>query len=252
MRKAIIKVLLLLGILSFSLAGCQTKGIEPSETAEIYLNKMIYNKDKEKFAKNFENSHKQEKELKNISENFSASFLEGMKQSGGEISSERSEEISKKLWGKIKNETSFKVKTVKKTDSGAQVTYLVYGLDLVSIMKNTTQATLDEALKDQAKYAQAEVATLLDMAIENFEQAIDNGKSVKKATEITLNFTLNHGKWSVSKKDQEKFNDIAFAFLTGQDKQSTFQEKSNAAMEEVTQETLKKTQNSSNQTPTSQ
>lgn len=231
MKKIWIASLILVGIF---LTSCGPKGISAEEAGELFVDRLVYQKEKIRFTKGFRNGEQAGKELDGNSKVFEENFTKGLSSTGAQVPEKQANQLTKELLQQARGKTSYKIVQIEETKTGATVTYYVTGLDLVSAMQEMTRQLVKETLanpeiaKDDQKTLEATFSILKERV-----------KAIKIKTdpvELKLHLEKEKGKWFVPKNQKEVVSNLFMAFISGSKDTATMNKELQESLNEVAKE----------------
>lgn len=229
--------LLLIGLMVF-LGGC-AKSIPTKEAAALFVDRLIYQKETEKFEANFKDGAKLTETFEEQEQSFQENFTAGLLSTDSGLSQETANEISQLVMDQVKEKTSYTI-DVAENDNIRNVTYHVKGLDFVALMSQTTQAITAQMLKDtslakdEAKLAQALVTQL--------KTALADAPVKNEAVDVLLEMRPEKGKWTLVDGQQEQLQSLYLAFVAGVKDEETLATDWATAQEKLAEELAKELQ----------
>lgn len=205
--------LMLLIFLTFFLSSCGAKAIPAEEVAELFVNRLVYKKDNEKFVKSFRDGEQVASELDKIGEDFETNFVNSLSSTGVEISKKQASALTNELLKQVKEKAEYKVVTIDETKNGATITYFVTGLDLVNTMLDMTRQLIKDAL-DNPEIAQSEQKTL-DATLSILEDRVKTIKISSDPVELKLKLEKEKGQWLIPADQKEAVSNLYMAFISG-------------------------------------
>lgn len=225
---------MLLGILM--LAGCAPKAIPAKEAADLFVQQLIYQKEGTDFEENFQNGDELKKSFETNAIAFRDTFATGLVAADGDVSEETASEITALLLDKVKSATDYKIKVgeAEASDSIRNVTYQVHGLDLVTVMKQTTQLVTAEMLKNTA--LAKDEAKLQAETVKQLQHVLEAPPVKAEAVNVMLEMKPEKGKWVVVGGQQKQLEGLYLAFVAGVKDADTLAADWQKAQEELAQE----------------
>lgn len=223
--------LLLIGVLVL-LAGC-AKAIPTKEAAELFVDRLIYQKETEKFETNFKDGATLTKNFAEQEQSFLENFTAGLLSTDSGFSEETATEISQLVLDQVKEKTSYTIE-VAENDNIRNVTYHVKGLDFVAIMTQTTQKITAQMLqdtslaKDEGKLATALIAQL--------KTVLQAAPVQTKAVAVLLEMRPEKGQWTLVEGQQKQLQSLYLAFVAGVKDEDTLNKNWETAQEKLAEE----------------
>lgn len=235
-------------LMAFLLASCGAKAIPAEEVAELFVNRLVYKKDNEKFIKNFRDGEKTASELDKIGKDFEENFVTGLSSTGVDISEKQAKSLTTELLKQVKAKSEYTVVTIDETKNGATITYYVTGLDLVNTMLDMTRQLIKDAL-DNPEIAQNEQKTL-DATIKILEDKVKTIKISSDPVELKVRLEKEKGQWFIPSDQKENVANLYMAFISGtkdmQEMNDQLADGLNRVVEEVTENLNKESNTSKN------
>ncbi|MEI5990549.1 hypothetical protein A5881_002054 [Enterococcus termitis] len=231
MKKLWIASLLLVGLF---LTSCGSKGISAEDAGELFVDRLVYQKRENEFAKGFRDGKQAGEELDENSKAFEQNFAKGLSATGAQVPQKEASQLTKELLQQAKEKTSYRIIKIDETKTGAVISYYVTGLDLVSAMQEMTRQLVKETLADP------EIAKDDQKALEaTFSILEERVKSIKIKTdpvELELRLEKEKGKWFVPKNQKEAVSNLFMAFISGSENTEAMNKELEEAMNEVAKE----------------
>lgn len=205
--------LISLVIITFLLTSCGAKAIPAEEVAELFVDRLVYKKDSDKFVRNFRDGEKVANELDEIGADFEEKFVNSLSSTGVEISEKQASSLTKELLKQVKEKAEYTVVTIDKTKKGATITYYVTGLDLVNTMLDMTRQLIKDSL-DNPEIAQNEQKTL-DATLAILEDKVKTIKISSDPVELKLTLEKAKGQWFIPNDQKEHVANLYMAFISG-------------------------------------
>ena len=233
MRKIWIVPLIIAGIF---LTSCGRKGISAEDAGELFVNRLVYQKDESKFANEFRDGKEVGKELDQNSDAFEGNFTEGLAATGVDVPKKQADQLTQELLKQVKQKTTYKIVQIDEKKSGATISYYVTGLDLVSAMQEMTRQLIKEAIDDP------EIAKDDQKALEaTFSILEERVKAIKIKTdpvELKLHLEKEKGKWFVPEDQEEAVSNLFMAFISGTKDADTMNKELEEALNVVAKEVV--------------
>lgn len=233
MKKLWIASLVLVGIF---LTSCGTKGISAEEAGELFVDRLVYQKEENKFAKEFRDGKEVGKEIDENSESFEENFAKGLSSTGAQVPQEEARKLTKELLQQAKDKTTYKIVKIDETKTGATISYYVTGLDLVSAMQEMTRQLVKETL------ANPEIAKDDEKTMEEtfsiLEERVNEIKIKTDPVELKLHLEKEKGKWFVPADQKEAVSNLFMAFISGSKNTDTMNKELQEALNEVAKEII--------------
>lgn len=224
-------------VISFLLTSCGAKAIPAEEAAELFINRLVFKKDNDKFVENFRDGEEVAKELDKNSESFKKNFAEGLSSAGAEISEKQANALTDELLKQVKEKAEYKIVTIDETKNGATITYYITGLDLVNTMLDMTRQLIKEALNDP-EISQNEQKTL-EATISILEEKVKTIKIGSDPVELKLTLEKENGKWFIPSTEDETVANLYMAFISGTKDMKTMNQELTTGLNRVMEEVAK-------------
>lgn len=223
-------------IFSFLLSGCGSRGLSAEEAGELFVDRLVYQKDESKFAANFRDGKKLGQELDENSASFEENFVEGLASSGVEVPEDEANQLTKDLLQQVKQKTSYKIVKIDETKKGATISYYVVGLDIVSAMQEMTRELIKKTINDPeiAKDDQKAVAATFSILDERVKAIKIKSDPVK----LSVRLEKEKGKWFVPKDQEEAVSNLFMAFISGSKDAETMEKELEEALAIVANEVV--------------
>lgn len=232
MRKYLLQVFI--GLLF--LTGC-AKAIPAKEAATLFVEQLVYQKEETKFTENFQNGKELTKNFEANAALFQDTFASGLVAADTEVSEETAVEISQLLMEKVRSATDYQVK-VTETDSVRNVSYEIYGLDIVAVMKQTTEKVTEAMLADTS--LAKDETKLQKQTILELKQVLQAPPVKTEPVTVMLEMKPVKGKWTVVAGQQAEQEKLYLAFVAGVKDQETLTNDWQQAQDELTKELAEK------------
>lgn len=225
---------LLAGLLLL-LTGC-AQAIPTKEAAALFVDRLVYQKEMEKFEENFQDGAALTETFEEHEENFQKNFTAGLLSTDSGLNEKTASEISQLVMDQVKEKTSYTI-DVAENDNIRNVTYHIKGLDFVELMSQTTKAVTAQMLadtslaKDETKLA----ATL----VTQLETALKDAPVQTEAVDVLLEMRPEKGQWTVVDGQQAQLQSLYLAFVAGVKDEQTLTKDWEKAQEELAQELAK-------------
>ncbi|WP_086314666.1 hypothetical protein A5821_002256 [Enterococcus sp. 7F3_DIV0205] len=233
MKKLWITSLLVMGIV---LTSCGSKGISAEDAGELFVDRLVYQKEEQKFAKEFRDGEQVGKELDENSKTFEENFAKGLSSTGAKVPEKQADQLTKELLQQAREKATFKIVQIDETKKGATITYYVTGLDLVSAMQEMTRQLVKETLAD-TEIAKDEQKTL-DATFSILEERVKAIKIKTDPVELKLRLEKEKGKWFVPNDQKQAVSNLFLAFISGSKDINTMNKELQEALNEVAKEIL--------------
>lgn len=224
---------LLIGV-TFLLTSCGFGSLSAEEAGNLFVERLAYQENKEKFEENFQDGAKLGVELDEVSSTFEEDFADGLAAMGAEVSDEEAKQLTEELVNQVKDKATYQFVKVEEEKNTAIITFYITGLDLVSAMKEMTRELVKEVL------ANPEIAQddnkVLEATLSILNQRIKSIKIQPDPTEINIELKKEKGKWSVPKGKEDEISNLFYAFISGAEDLDTLNEQLSEAMDEVARE----------------
>lgn len=233
MKKLWITSLLVMGIV---LTSCGSKGISAEDAGELFVDRLVYQKEEQKFAKEFRDGEQVGKELDENSKTFEENFAKGLSSTGAKVPEKQADQLTKELLQQAREKATYKIVQIDETKKGATITYYVTGLDLVSAMQEMTRQLVKETLAD-TEIAKDEQKTL-DATFSILEERVKAIKIKTDPVELKLRLEKEKGKWFVPNDQKQAVSNLFLAFISGSKDINTMNKELQEALNEVAKEIL--------------
>lgn len=233
MKKVWITSLLLVGIL---LTSCGSKGISAEDAGALFVDRLVYQKEENKFAKEFRDGKQVGKELDENSEAFEENFAKGLSATGAKVPEKEASQLTKELLQQVKEKATYKIVQIDETKTGATISYYVTGLDLVSAMQEMTRQLVKDTLENP-EIAKDEQKTL-ETTFSILEERVKAIKIKTDPVEMTLHLEKEKGKWFVPKDQKTAVSNLFMAFISGSKDIDTMNKELQEALNEVAKEII--------------
>jgi hypothetical protein len=225
---------LILGMLL--LTSCGSKGIPAEEAGELLINQLIFQKEGNKFTKEFRDGEQAKSDLAENSKMFEENFAEGLSSTGAKVKEKQSSQLTQELLQQAREKTSYKVVQIDENKKGATISYYVTGLDLVSAMQEMTRQLVKETMENP-ELADDEQKTL-DATFSILEERVQTIKIKTDPVELNIRLEKEKGKWFVPKDQKEAVFNLFMAFISGVESADAMNEELQDAMNEVAKEII--------------
>lgn len=233
MKKVIIVSVVMIG---FLLTGCGSKGISAEEAGELLIDRLIYQKDEDKFAKDFKDGKEVGEDLDGSSKQFEENFKEGLSATGAEVSQKQVDQLTDELLKQVQEKTTYRIAGIDEKKDKVTITYFITGLDLVSAMQEMTRQLIKDALKDP-EVTENEEETL-KMTIDILEERVKAIKIMTDPVELDIVLEKEKGKWLIPEDQEEQVFNVFMAFLSGTKDEETMEADLAEAFNEVAKEII--------------
>lgn len=233
MKKLWIISLLLAGVF---LTSCGSKGISAEDAGALFVDRLVYQKEENKFAKEFRDGEQVGKELDENSKTFEENFAKGLSSTGAKVPKKEADQLTNELLQQARQKTTYKIVQIDETKSGATITYYVTGLDLVSAMQEMTRQLVKETLADP-EIAKDEQKTL-EATFSILEERVKAIKIKTDPVKMTLHLEKEKGKWFVPYNQKKAVSNLFMAFISGSKDIDTMNKELEEALNEVAKEII--------------
>ncbi len=233
MKKILASLLVLVVVV---LTGCGSKAVSGEKAAELFADRLIYQKESKEFTEAFRDGDIVGEQLDESSKNFQDNFAEGLSATGADVTEEEANKLTKELLDQVKKKTSYKVAKVEESKTNAKVTYYVTGLDLVSAMQGMTMSLVQEALANPEITTDDEKTMAATLKI--LHDQIEKIKIKNEPVEMELLLKKADGKWYVSSTEQEAVSNLFMAFISGTKDTESMDNELAEALSKVEQEII--------------
>lgn len=233
MKKLNIGLLLLAGIF---LASCGSRGLSAEEAGELFVDRLVYQKEASKFAKEFRDGKQVGQELDENIREFEDNFAKGLSSTGAQVPEEEENQLTKELVQQAKDKATYKIVKIDETKTGATISYYVTGLDLVSAMQEMARQLVKETLANP-EIAEDDQKTL-EATFSILEERVQAIKIKTDPVEIKLHLEKEKGKWFVPDNQKEVVSNLFLAFISGSKDTKTMNKELEEALNEVAKEII--------------
>lgn len=228
-------------LLAIVLTGCGSKGISAEDAGELLVDRLIYQKDEDKFSKEFKDGKVVGEELDGSSKQFEENFKAGLTATGAEISQKQVDQLTEELLKQVKEKTTYRIAGIDEKKNKATITYFITGLDLVSAMQEMTRQLIKDALKDP-EVTEDEEKTL-EMTIAILEERVKAIKIMTDPVELDIELVKEKGKWVIPNNQKDEIFNLFMAFLSGTKDEETMEADLEEAFNEVAKEIIENLDN---------
>lgn len=219
-------------VLTIVMVGCGTKKDDTTKVGEVFINRFIYNEDKEEFKELFVDGDTLGKQLQLMVSSFQNNFSEVFDPIVGTLDEREKNEIVKGLMKKVKTTTSFETKMETKGKDQLIVTYQIKGFDYASLVEKTltnllTQITTMENESDVNKK---------EAVMVSFFDALNEVTEPTKQVDVSLTFEQEKKQWVIKEGQDKEIHQIMLAFLTGTHNDKEYNEQMKQVIEGVVKE----------------
>lgn len=223
--------LLLLGVIVV-LAGC-AKAIPTKEAAALFVDRLIYQKETEKFEANFKDGATLTKTFEEQEQSFQKNFTAGLVNADSGLSQETAAEISQLVMEQVRAKTSYSI-NVAENDNIRNVTYHVKGLDFVAILSQTTEEITEQMMKDTSLAKDED--KLVKALVEQLQGILQAAPVKTEAVDVLLEMRPESGKWSLVEGQQKQLQNLYLAFVAGVKDEDTLNKDWEAAQAKLVEE----------------
>ncbi|WP_207695324.1 hypothetical protein DOK67_0000867 [Enterococcus sp. DIV0212c] len=231
MKKVWIASLILAGIF---LTSCGSKGISAEDAGELFIDRLVYQKEESKFSKEFRDGKQAGKELDENSKAFEENFAKGLSSTGAQVPEKQANQLTKQLLQQVKEKATYKIVQIDETKTGATITYYVTGLDLVSAMQEMTRQLVKDTISNP-EIAKDEQKTL-EATFSILEERVKAIKIKTDPVALKLHLEKEKGKWFVPDDQKEAVSNLFMAFISGSSDMDTMNKELQEALNEVAKE----------------
>jgi len=231
MKKVWIASLILAGIF---LTSCGSKGISAEDAGELFVDRLVYQKEESKFSKEFRDGKQAGKELDENSKAFEENFAKGLSSTGAQVPEKQANQLTKQLLQQVKEKATYKIVQIDETKTGATITYYVTGLDLVSAMQEMTRQLVKDTISNP-EIAKDEQKTL-EATFSILEERVKAIKIKTDPVALKLHLEKEKGKWFVPDDQKEAVSNLFMAFISGSSDMDTMNKELQEALNEVAKE----------------
>lgn len=233
-----IPLIIFVGILS----GCMTGGVSAEDAGDILIDRIIYQKQNQKFSNEFRDGLEEGKKIDEAVSVFEKNLIGGIERTGADIPEEDGNRLIKELLQQTKEKTSYKIVQIDETRNAATITYYVTGLDLVSAMQGMTRDLIKESLADEnEKKSEQEI---FQNTLEILENQLKTIKIKPDPVELKVFLKKSKGKWYIPDSQSENLSNLFLAFVAGTQDNDTMNEELEEALNDVAKEILESAENS--------
>ncbi|MEI5993875.1 DUF5105 domain-containing protein [Candidatus Enterococcus mansonii] len=218
------------------LTSCGGKGISAEDAGELFVDRLVYQEEESTFAKEFRDGKKAGKELDKNSQIFEESFAQGLSSAGAKVSKKEAKELTKELLRQVKDKTTYKIVQVDEKKNGAEITYYVTGLDLVSAMKEMTRELVKDTLANP-ELAKDDQKTL-DSTFSILKEQLQTIKVKTDPVALKVHLEKEKGKWFVPNDKKDEVSNLFMAFISGAKNSDTMNKELQEAMNDVAKEII--------------
>lgn len=222
--------------MSFLLSSCGSRGLSAEEAGELFVDRLVYQKEESKFATNFRDGQQLGKELDKNSEAFEENFTSGLASTGVEVPEEEANQLTKELLQQVKQKTSYKIVKIDETKTGATISYYVIGLDLVSAMQEMTRELIKKAINDPEIAKDDQKA--LEATFSILEERVKAIKIKSDPVKLSVRLEKEKGKWFIPKDQDEAVSNLFMAFISGSKDAETMEKELEEALAIVANEVV--------------
>lgn len=233
MKKLWIVSLLFVGIF---LTSCGSKGISAEEAGALFVDRLVYQKEESKFAKEFRDGEQVGKKLDENSKTFEENFAKGLSSTGAKVPEKQADQLTNELLQQAREKATYKIVQIDETKNGATISYYVTGLDLVSAMQEMTRQLVKETLAD-SEIAKDDQKTL-DATFSILEERVKAIKIKTDPVELKLKLEKEKGKWFVPDNQKTAVSNLFMAFISGSKDTDTMNKELQEALNEVAKEII--------------
>ncbi|MBO0471458.1 DUF5105 domain-containing protein [Enterococcus sp. DIV0242_7C1] len=223
-------------VVGFLLTSCGTKGISAEDAGELLIDRLIYQKEGNKFKKEFRDGEQASKELDENSKKFEENFANGLSSAGAKVKEEQSSQLTKELLQQAREKTSYKVVQIDENKKGATISYYITGLDLVSAMQEMTRELVKKTM-ESPELANNDQKTL-DATFSILEERVQTIKIKTDPVELKIRLEKEKGKWFVPEDQKDAVFNLFLAFIAGAESVDAMNEELEVAMNEVAKEII--------------
>ncbi len=214
MKKRTFSIVAVLAIGILFLSGCSKKALNPEEFSQVFVNRVIYGQDEEKFNEAYYDAQNFTDQLDSDLDSIDDIFADSFEASGMDLSDEQSASMSTSLLDAVKNQTSYEVTSIEEGEAGSvTVTYSIKGLDFSTLIKNFFQSFMNKVM------ANPEIATNEDQlnaeAMTILTESMKGLTAKSEAVDVSIRFDIEDGKWYVAEDQQSNAESLLFAFFFG-------------------------------------
>ena len=206
--------ILLLGL--FILSGCShhKPTISEERAAQVFVESVIYNKKQKDFIENFVDGRAILKEMEHSKDGeFSKGLITQMTEASA-MSNQQAQQLTDALTNTLKQETNYKVKSVKKQKKHHYlVTYEIYGIDFVTALSNALQESYGKIANDASFFDDDE--KIDELFFEQLLHQITQVGKVKKPTIVQLQIVQKEKMWEIPNSQAENIHALISAFWIG-------------------------------------
>lgn len=232
MKKRRVSLILILAAAIFLLAGCTPKAMNPEAFSQVFVNRLIYGGDEDKFKEAYRDADNFIEEMDGDVMFLEEIVTDSFESAGADITDAQSKSITDSLLNAVRTKTSYEVKNIQEGDNGSvTVTYAIKGLDFPILMKDWLNAFIVQLQANPSLMTDEDQMTSLGMQL--FDTSMKNIQARTEAVEVSLDFDLDRGKWYVPEDQQDNAESLIFAFFFGARDEDAFEAEINQIMGEV-------------------
>ncbi|MTD41818.1 DUF5105 domain-containing protein [Erwinia sp. CPCC 100877] len=218
------------------LSGCGSKGISAEEAGELFVNRLVYQKEKGNFAKEFQSGEQLGQELDDTIQTFEEKFSQSLNTTGAEIPQKQAQQVSQELQKQAKEKTTYKIVEVDEKGTAATITYYVTGLDLVSAVQEMTRELVKETLSN-SEISEDDQKTI-EATFNILKERVKVIKVKADPVEFKLHLKKEKGQWYLPEKNKEEAINFYITFISGAKNIDAMNDELEDAMNEVAQEII--------------
>lgn len=219
-----------------ALAGCGSKGISGEEAGELFVNRLVYQKEERKFSKEFQNGEQFGQELDETIQTFGENFAQSLNTTSAKVPKKQAQQVTQELQKQAKEKTTYKIVEVNETRNGATITYYVTGLDLVSAVQEMTRELVKETLSNSE--ISDEDQKTVEATFNILEERVKVIKVKADPVEFKLHLKKEKGKWYLPEKNKEEAINLYITFISGAKTMDKMNDELEEAMNVVAQEII--------------
>jgi hypothetical protein len=219
-----------------ALTGCFSKGISAEKAGELFVNRLVFQKEESKFSKEFQNGEQFGQELDDAIQTFGEDFAQSLNTTSADVPKKLAQQVTQELQKQAKAKTTYKIVEVDETRTDATITYYVTGLDLVSAVQEMTRELVKETLSkpEVSDEDQKTIAATFNVLKERVKVI----KVKADPVEFKLHLKKEKGRWFLPEKNKEEAINLYITFISGAKTMNKMNDELEEAMNEVAQEII--------------
>jgi uncharacterized protein YcfL len=200
------------------LAGCGKEGISAKDAGSLFANELVFHTKTEQFENEFVDGKNLAKALNLATTNISTNFFKDFSTGEGTVDEATTKELTAQLLSQTDKQAKYVTVVKKDSKKNAIISYQVYGLDYVSMMKLTTQNVMNALLKDRKLATDQKRVT--DLTVKEIKQNLEETEMKPQVVETDLTFGQQDGKWYIKDGQEDKIRNLYLSFVTGEKNQA--------------------------------